>query len=340
MKRNGIVCAGSWVVDVIKTVDRWPDEETLSIIDSQTVRCGGPGQNMAIDLARLGARFPIAAAARLGDDTHADVIRESCRDHGIDSRGLLVSPGLPTGFTDVISVRGTGRRTFFYCEGAGGRLLPQDFDVASSQARIFHLGAPGIHGAMDQPTADGGNGWVTVLRAAKALGFRTNMELVTLAPERLVELVHPCLPLLDTLIVNDAEIGALGAERTVGRDGTDVSACRRAARRLVDDHGLGLAVAHFPGGCIAEAVDVSLVMPSVDVPTEEVVGTNGAGDAFAAGVVFGLHDAWPLENALRLGHATAAASLRSLSTSESVDTAERCLALAERWGWRDLPDGA
>ena len=335
MRRSGILCGGTWVVDVVKTVDRWPEEETLAQIDGQEEHCGGPGQNIAIALARLGARFPIGGIGRLGDDEHARIIRRSCAEHGVDATGLASVADLPTAYTDVISVRGSGRRTFFFCAGAGSRLVPSDFDLEASPARILHVGAPGLHSAMDAPAADAANGWAALLNRAKALGFRTNMELVTLAPERIRALVAPCLPFLDSLVVNDAEIGAIADVATVRAGRTDVAACRQAARRLVDAHGIGLAVAHFPGGCVAATPERDFAVPAVRVPATEVASANGAGDGFAAGVVFGLHEGWPLGEALRLGHAVAAASLRSLSTTEAIEDADACFALADRWGWRD-----
>ena len=44
----------------------------------------------------------------------------------------------------------------------------------------------------------------------------------------------------------------------------------------------------------------------------------------------------PFLDAMKLGHAAAAASLLSVETYTSVECAEKCLNLAENWGWRDL----
>jgi sugar/nucleoside kinase (ribokinase family) len=72
----------------------------------------------------------------------------------------------------------------------------------------------------------------------------------------------------------------------------------------------------------------------VRVPPEEVRSTIGAGDAFAAGVLFGLHEAWPIERCLRLGVAAAAAGIRSPHTSAGIGTAATCLADADTAGYR------
>lgn len=97
-----------------------------------------------------------------------------------------------------------------------------------------------------------------------------------------------------------------------------------------------LAVAHFPAGALAlPRGGEPVFVPSVAVPPEKIVGANGAGDAFAAGVIYGLHEGWDVEASLRLAHAAAAVSLRSLGTPSAILPVADCLAMAERWGWRE-----
>jgi two-component system cell cycle response regulator CpdR len=99
-----------------------------------------------------------------------------------------------------------------------------------------------------------------------------------------------------------------------------------------------LVVVHFPHGCVAAARDGTVaIQPAVRVPREEIAGSNGAGDAFAAGILLGMHEKWPLADSLALAHASAAVSLRSITTNGSVENWKACLALAERWGWRETP---
>ena len=79
----------------------------------------------------------------------------------------------------------------------------------------------------------------------------TNLELMTTSAERLADLGRPCLPHLDTLIVNDFEIG--GTPNTTRRaDGsTDFTAVKRAIGRTLEAGPLGWVVAHFPEGALA-----------------------------------------------------------------------------------------
>jgi len=201
---------------------------------------------------------------------------------------------------------------------------------------MLHLGLPGAHKAMDSQWGNEANGWAAVLRKARGAGLMTNLELMTTSAGRLAELGRPCLPLLDFLIVNDFEIGALAGRETRRPDGsTDAAAVRRAIDEALEAGAMRWVIAHFPEGALAGARDgTRFALGSVAIPAGAVAGANGAGDAFAAGILYGLHEDWPIADCLRLGHACAAASMRAVSTTEGVVPVAECLALAERWGLR------
>ena len=96
-----------------------------------------------------------------------------------------------------------------------------------------------------------------------------------------------------------------------------------------------LVAVHFPRAPSSSAATAaSSTRPSVNVPPAEVAGANGAGDAFAAGFLYGVHEGWSVERTLALAHAVAAASLRAISTTDAVEPWSKCLALADTWGWR------
>jgi sugar/nucleoside kinase (ribokinase family) len=102
MLRNGIICGGSLCIDVNKVIDRLPPPEHVATIVSETPDSGGPGFNMAVNLARLGADFPLDLVAAVGDDDHGRLAQEICARHGIGTSGLAVLPGQRTSYTDVM----------------------------------------------------------------------------------------------------------------------------------------------------------------------------------------------------------------------------------------------
>jgi sugar/nucleoside kinase (ribokinase family) len=161
---------------------------------------------------------------------------------------------------------------------------------------------------------------------------------MTTRAERLAELGRPCLPHLDWLIVNDYEIGALAGRETRRPDGsTDLAAVVRAIEEVLALGSMRWAAAHFPEGGVVVGRDGSrLARGSVALPASAIVGANGAGDAFAAGLLYGQHEQWPMTESLELGHACAAASMRAVSTTSGVGTVSECQALAKQWGFRPL----
>jgi sugar/nucleoside kinase (ribokinase family) len=99
-----------------------------------------------------------------------------------------------------------------------------------------------------------------------------------------------------------------------------------------------LAVVHFPEGAIAMTRGGSIfALGSLAMPAEHIAGVNGAGDAFAAGMLYAWHEGWEIERGLRLGHACAAASMREISTTLGVLSVAGCLALADKYGCRPTP---
>ena len=337
-ERRGVLSAGTWCVDFNKSIARWPEEDTSNEVLAIDRQGGGSGFNMALDLKRLNPDFPVEAMGVVGDDDLGRFLFKQCDAHGVARAGLRAAPQGATMSVDAFNVEANGRRTHFYHQGVAAEMTPDDFDFSSTRARILHLGLPGAHKAMDRPWRGDANGWVAVLRKAHAAGLGANLELMTTGAERLAELGRPCLPHIDWLIVNDYEIGALAGRETRRADGsTDPAAVARAIEDVLALGSMRWAAAHFPQGAVVGGRDGSrLALGSVALPASAIVGANGAGDAFAAGMLYGLHEQWPIGECLELGHACAAASMRAVSTTAGVGTVAECLKLAKQWGFRPL----
>ncbi len=336
--RRGVLTAGTWCVDLNKSIPVWPDEDTMTTIVEFDRQGGGSGCNMAIDLKRLDPTLPVATMGLIGDDGDGRFLLAECDRYGIERSGLKSAPKGVTPFSDCFNSKASGRRTHFYGPGVASVLSPDHFDFSRTEARWLHLGLPGAHKTMDSPWREDSTGWATVLRAARAAGLKTNLEMVSTDRAEVARFGRSCLPHLDLLIVNDYEIGCV-ADLETREDGRAASARIAAAlRRALEIGPLELAIAHFPEGAIAAARDGEIVsLGSVAAPTDAIAGVNGAGDAFAAGALYGRHEGWPLVDSLALGHACAAASMRHISTTQGVVPVAACRALAERYGFRPRP---
>jgi sugar/nucleoside kinase (ribokinase family) len=327
-ERRGFVCGGSWAVDRIKLIDQWPEQEKLARITGNDTQGGGSAHNFGVDMRKLDSTMPVDAIGLLGDDADGDFLLEQAHTMGIDTRQLLRTDRAATSYTDVMSVTGSGKRTFFHHEGTNDLLTPDQFDFSTTTCRVLHLGLLGLHRSLDNPWEDDANGWVTILKKAKSAGLETNVELVSIEGDRVRQTCLPCLPYLDTLIVNDHEIGGLAAIPTVHSGLTDRTRCREAAQAVLEEGNMRLVTVHFPEGAICVTADGEVFeSESVPMPPELIGSTVGAGDAFAAGMLYALHEGWPTKPALGLAHAVAASSLSSQTTVGSVVDVDSCLEL-------------
>jgi sugar/nucleoside kinase (ribokinase family) len=335
--RNGILAGGNWILDRTKIIDVYPAQDALANILAETSCNGGGPYNVLIDLARLQAPFPLAAVGLVGDDEAGRYIQHDCRVHRIDTQQLRICKEAPTSYDDVMTVKSTGRRTFFFRRGANAFLDDGHFDFALSNARIFHLGYLLLLDRLDLPDPVCGTVAAAVLRRAQEAGFKTSVDLVSEDSDRFSQIVRPALRFCDYCVLNEFE-----AERTTGlqivRDGIiDLGAASSAAQALLDAGVREWVVIHFPAGSIAaDSSGQELVQASINLPQARIVGTVGAGDAFAAGVLFGLHEGKPMDVALNYGVCAAAASLTDATSSDGVRSLSECLQFADEFGYRPI----
>jgi len=336
--RSGLLAAGNWIRDHVKTVDLWPDQDGLSHILEHADANGGGPYNLLKDLSRLGAPFPLSGLGLVGDDDDGRAILADCAACGIDASRLRREPRSRTSYTDVMTVRSTARRTFFHDRGANALLGPEHFDFAGTQARIFYLGYLLLLDRLDAPGPGGVPAVLGVLRDARAAGLLTAVDCVSSSSERFRSVVLPSLPEIDVFFVNDFE-----AEQITGLSlGRGPSLNRRAveaAARALAGFGVRLwTVVHFPeGACACSSKGEVVWQPSVQVPPELIAGPVGAGDALAAGVLFGVHEDWPMGRSLELGACAAAVSLLHPTSSGSIRPSGDCLAFGRGHGFVALP---
>src|SRR5437660_9539493 len=102
--RRGVLGGGNWIIDQVKLIDVYPQREQLANIRSQTRQgTGGAPYNVLINLARLGAEFPLTGAGFVGKDALGEAILKDCRQHKIDTRHLRATDQADTSYTDVMT---------------------------------------------------------------------------------------------------------------------------------------------------------------------------------------------------------------------------------------------
>jgi len=337
--RRGIAAGGNWIVDRIKTVDALPGRGMLANSLCETRSPGGAPANVLADLARLQAPFPLAGVGRIGDDADGRFILERFAAHGVDLAALTLDPTAPTAYTDVMTETASGARTFFHHRGANARFAPEDIPFDRLSCRIFHLGYLLLLDAMDRPDPDCGTVAARALRTLRQRGIKTSVDVVSEESDRFRTLVPPALPHVDYLILNEIEAGRITGRRVRRADDT-LDACELAAAMdaLGNMGNMEVLAVHLPeGACVQDRRGRRQSVGSLKLPDGFIVSSVGAGDAFCAGMLYGLHEGWDAVAAADLACCCAAASLAAPGASEGIPPLSGVVALGARWPRRPPP---
>ncbi|MCU0336164.1 MAG: carbohydrate kinase family protein [Chitinophagaceae bacterium] len=337
MQRKGILAAGNFIVDVVKMIDRWPAPESLANIHDQYWSNGGGAYNVLKNLAALQVDMPLAAAGLVGQDHWGQWITSDCEQAGIDTSMLRSTAEASTSYTDVMTVKATGQRTFFHNRGANALLGRQHLLLAQSDARIFHLAYLLLLDELDREHPEGHTEASLLLQQACQLGFCTSVDLVSVHDARFGRLVKAALPFIDLLFLNELEAAAITGLPLTADGQVQPEQALAACRQLIAAGVRQWVLLHFASGVIAvSATGQVLQQGSVQLPHGAVVGTVGAGDAFAAGVLAAWHQQQPMPAALQWGVCAAAACLQHATCSAGILPMDQCLLLGQQYGYRSL----
>ena len=287
------------VVDVGKVIDAYPALEHLATIEQVSLSTGGPGLNMAVDLRLLGATFPLGDArrGRRGPARRASSW-PSARGWASTAPGVARCPAWPprsptrwssgtaggarSSTTSAPTASSTPPRPTWPARRDPARRrarpAPAAWTRRPRRQRLVGAAAPGPgRRAAHQPGAG---------RASRGADGRGR---------------GACLPHLDSIV--DQRAGGRRADRhrragagrgrpggLAGPGGDGQGLIERACRRWP-------WCISRPGAWRPRRGRADLAAGSVRLPREQVRSTTGAGDAFAAGVILGLHEGWPVERA-------------------------------------------
>ena len=270
------------------------------------MRSGGSALNTATALQRFG--LDVAIAGKVGRDALGDFLLALCDERGLDRGAVAQDPDAPTAAT-IVLVDHDGEQTFLHVPGANGALRADDLD----HERIFSGRALHVGGALVLPALDGGP-MASLLAEARSRGLLTSLDPAFDATGRWGR-IEPCLPRVDLFSADLVEARAVTGEEEPPS----------IARRLRARGAGGVAVKLGPDGCYAAGESFEGYVEAV--PVRAVDGT-GAGDAFAAALLFGRLNGWPLERAARLANAAGALATTAVGATEGVRGMDETLAAA------------
>lgn len=332
--RKGICCAGNMIVDITYPIETWPKQNELThITEGITSSTGGSVCNTIIDLAKLDPTLRLVASGFAGHDPEGDfILREMGKYPNIDLS--MVRRDGRTSFTAVMSNNQTKERTFFQHAGANACYCEDHIDWDHLDVDIFHIGYILLLPALDAEDAQFGTKMARLLHRVQSMGIKTSIDVVSESGDRFARLVTPALKYADYCIINELE-----AQQTTGIPLRDESGKLHknnlpAALKRLKKMGVSTwAVIHCPElGCGIDENGSYHETASLKLPKGYIQGTVGAGDAYCAGVLYAAQAGMSMAQALKLGACTAAASLREVSASGGVKTAEAVLKLYNQYG--------
>jgi sugar/nucleoside kinase (ribokinase family) len=303
MSKVDVLCVGIAVADVMaKSIDEVPDWDRLGTFDHIEHHIGGCAVNTAADLVRLGASA--GAAACLGRDGAGLFVRNAILAAGIAGDGLVETDAAATSYTFVM-IGSDGRRRYLHHVGANAHFTEADVpDELIARARILHMGGSLLMPAMDgEPTA-------RLLARARQLGVITSMDTAYNPNVDSCALIEPCLPHLDIFMPSIEEARAITGE-------ADPNAI---LAQFVDYPIEILGVKLGSEGCAVRVGDGVVRFPAYRA---EVVDGSGAGDAFMAGLLYGVLQGWLTERSIAFANATAAHCIQAIGCSAGVPSAQQ-----------------
>jgi pseudouridine kinase len=266
------------------------------------ISAGGVGRNVAENLARLGV--PTVLFSAVGDDEEGRYLLKRTAEAGVDVSQVLVTPHHPTGEYLVV-LDETGAPAISISDTSIIEEVTPSY--INRHRRYFKDAAMVILDANLSPATI-----ASILRAAKREGVPVCADptAVALAPK-----LRRHLPELYMVTPNMREAEVLCGECIGSRDEA-IAVANSLVRMGVQVVIIALAEL----GVAYASAETSGHVPAFPC---EVVDLTGAGDALTAGVVFGLLNEMPLDEAVRLGAAAAAFTVQNRETVHSGLTLER-----------------
>jgi 5-dehydro-2-deoxygluconokinase len=303
---------------------------------------GGSPTNVSVGAQRLGLRTALLTA--VGDDLAGDFVLAFLRREGVETRFAPRKPGFRTGAA-LLAIEPPDRFPLvYYRENCADAQINLD-DVAAApiaDSRVLQLAGTNLS---REPAATATRAAAEIARAA---GTDVVLDLDLRAdqwsdPRAFGVAVRSLLGLVDVVIGTDDEINAAVLTR---RDGMRVEHMQVTEAQVSGDTDAAIETLLALGPALLvrkRGAQGSSVYRAQDAgPAQrcdvagfpvDVVNVLGAGDAFAAGFIYGHLHGWDAERAARFGNAAGAFVAMRHGCSASMPTLDELRAFV---GDRDL----
>jgi sugar/nucleoside kinase (ribokinase family) len=314
-KEFDVVVVGDVNPDVVL---RGPDvvpefDQHEKLVPEAAVVIGGSASITASACARLGLRTRVVGA--LGDDVFGRFMLEELRERQVDVELCPILPGVPTGFSVILS-RGTDRAIMTYTGTIDSILLPELPMETILGTRHVHIGSYFLQPRLAPQLPL----FLEILRAESiTVSVDPNWDPSGAWDGGLQSLLEQ----VDVFFPNAAEARAL-----TGVAGTADAAIRLAQKAAV------VAVKDGDNGGLVAIGETLIHQPTFPVVCAD---TTGAGDAFDAGFLKGWLSNLPMGQCLAYACAAGALTTRTIGATGSQPDYEEVVALVGRTEPGDTP---
>jgi len=278
-----VVCIGNALVDITLKVpdsfikqlglkkgsmtltNEYSQKELLTAINvfSSKLSTGGSSANVSLGIACLGGKS--AFIGKKGKDIHGSFFESALISKKVNPV-LSESINLNTG-TAITLITNDGERTFSTHLGASSSLNKDDL-LKIPKTKFLHIEAY----LLENPVIKEAILWV--VEKAKLKGTKISLDL---SDSSLIQRIKPVLidflKYVDVVFANEEEAKTFTGEKPLNAARALSNVCEIAVVKLSDKGSIVVS------GNIQEFIEIEAVKP---------VNTNGAGDAYAAGFLFGL----------------------------------------------------
>ncbi len=297
-ERLRVVCVGILAADIAcEPVPRVPNPGELLLTEKIAMSLGGCAANAAVGLTRLGLAVDIVG--KVGDDAFGRFIVDTLEGEGICARGVEVTGDIGTSKTMLLLTEKEDRR-FIHMIGANGTFGVDDVDFGLFKgARAVYVGGYLVMPRLDQA------GLMRIFTEARSAGALTVLDVVSSGGDDLAGKFEKVMPLVDVFLPNEDE----------ARDITGETDPERQASRFLEQ-GVGTVVITMGArGALACTRDKRIRSGVYSVP---LVDGSGGGDAFDAGLIYGLTEGLGLEDSVKFASAMGASCVRAVGTTKGL----------------------
>ncbi|MCM8901459.1 ribokinase [Caldicoprobacter algeriensis] len=279
-----ICVVGSLNMDLVVTVDRFPEPgETITGREFATYP-GGKGGNQAVALGRLGA--DVLMVGKLGNDLFGEQYLSNLKENGVILDGVKVEEGVSSGIA-VIEVDSTGENHIVIIPGANGKVdrafIEENWHLMEERdIFLFQLEIP-----ID-----------TVLYAVKKLKRAGKIIILDPAPARI--LPDDIFLNIDYITPNETEMETLTGIRI-----KDVDDLKEGGHWLIKKGVKNVIAKAGKKGAYLVTSDDFVHVPGFSV---KAVDTTAAGDSFNAGFAFALAQGRGIIESIQFANAVGAIS--------------------------------